>query len=143
MEKEESKMQFTTDNAYQLILIAIATWREARSEPIEAQRGVIWSILNRAAVAAWWNHHIPNDPLEVILMPYQYSSFNHGDPNSAKFPHSTDSVFKEIKLLVLSPGDDPTGGATHYFDQSLDDNPPSWAAEMEHTVDIGALRFYK
>jgi hypothetical protein len=133
-------VNLTVANLDAIYLQALCCWREARGEAPETQRAQIWSVLNRCAVAAWWNHNIANDPVEVILMPEQYSAFNVGDPNATKFPHSSDAVFKEIKLLVLSPGDDPTGGATHYYSGDV---VPDWAAAMQHTVDIGNLRFFK
>ncbi len=42
-------------------------------------------------------------------------------------------------------GDDPVAGATHYFDKSLDSNPPKWATDssMTHTIDLGAFHFYR
>src|SRR5271154_1683366 len=98
-------MTLTTQTLDAVYLTALCCWREARGETTDAQRGEIWSILNRAAVRAWWNHNVAGDPVAVVLMPMQYSSFNAGDPNAAKFPASTDKVFAEIKLLVLSPGD--------------------------------------
>jgi hypothetical protein len=137
------QLSLTVSNLYPMFLAALCTWREAQNQSTETQRGVIWTIKNRASVAAWWNHNKANDPVAVILMPEQYSSFNHNDPNATKFPSSTDAVFQAIKLLVIDPGEDPTGGATHYFDKSLDGNPPGWAAEMQHVCDIGAMRFYK
>jgi len=38
---------------------------------------------------------------------------------------------------------DPTGGATFYFDASRALNPPAWAKQYVHTVDIGAFRIYR
>ena len=128
---------------YAIFLTALCCWREARNQTAKARLGVIWTINNRAAVSSWWNNHSVYDPVAVILQPKQYSSFNEGDPNATKFPASTDSVFQDIKLMAISPGQDPTGGATHYIDRSLWDNPPEWASQMTHTCDIDSLRFFK
>ena len=38
---------------------------------------------------------------------------------------------------------DPTGGATFYYDRSLDHHPPKWAAIYVHTADSGRFHFYK
>jgi cell wall hydrolase len=133
-------MNLTVNNIDAIYLTSLCTWREARGEVVESQRGVIHTILNRAAVASWWNHHISNDPVAVILMPEQFSSFNANDPNAVKFPQVSDGIFQEIKLLVLSPGDDPTDGATHYHSG---DAKPYWVEDMKFTVQIGGLKFYK
>ena len=127
----------TTQTAYETVLLALCCWREARGETLEAQRGVIWSVLNRAARPGWWG----KDVVSVILMPKQYSSFNADDPNAVKLPTSTDSVWQEIMLLAVSPGADPTGGATNYYSDGIPS--PSWAAEMTLTKKIDSLNFYR
>jgi hypothetical protein len=126
---------------YSVFMQALCCWREARGETTEAQRGVIWTILNRSKRGGWWG----SDPVSVVLHPFQFSSFNSNDANAVKFPAATDAVFKNILTLVVAPGTDPTSGATSYFDRSLDSNPPSWATDggMMHTCDIGNLHFYK
>jgi N-acetylmuramoyl-L-alanine amidase len=130
-------MTLTTQTLYPIFLTALCVWREARGEPIEAQRGVVWTIQNRAALGGWFG----KDVVSVVLKPYQYSSFNQNDPNAVKFPSSDDPIFKEIILLVLTPGtDDPTDGATHYYSGDV---VPSWAAEMKFAAAIGAFKFYK
>lgn len=126
-------------NAYEEVLLAIAVWREARGESSSAQAGVMWVILNRAACPSWWGKGV----IDCILMPYQFSSFNAGDPNATKFPLSTDPVFPSILAMVRNPPADPTSGATSYFDSSLDDNPPQWSLHMTRTCNIGNLRFLK
>lgn len=138
MRKWNFTVPITTSDAYERVLLALCCWREARGESIQAQRGVIWVILNRADKPSWWG----KDIVSVVLQPSQFSSFNKGDPNALLFPQSSDIVFREIVLLAADPGLDPTFGATHY--NSLpDDNQPSWAAEMTKTADIGAFHFYK
>jgi len=119
------------------LLPVLAVWREAEGEPLEAQRAVVWTIQNRAALGGWFG----KDAVSVILKPYQFSSFNSGDPNALKFPSSDDPIFKEIILLVLTPGpDDPTDGSTHYYSGDV---VPSWAAEMKFATAIGGFKFYK
>lgn len=132
-------MPINTANAYEKILLALCVWREARGEQIAAQRGVAWTILNRASKPGWWG----KDIVSVILAPFQFSSFNPHDANSGRFPQSTDPVFREIVLLAADPGEDPTEGATSYYDKSLDSNPPGWAAGMLKTVDIGSFHFFR
>jgi cell wall hydrolase len=132
---------------YALMLLALCIWREARGELITTKIAVAWSIRNRVKDPRWWGH----DWAGVILMHDQYSSFNHGDPNATKLPLPADpswqdslntaaKVFAEPPLLS-----DPTGGATSYFDMSLDTDPPKWSFDgsMVKTLDLGRLHFYK
>jgi hypothetical protein len=130
----------TASNAYSIVLLALCCWREARGSSSAAWQAVIWTILNRAAVAAWWNGNRANDIPAVILQPEQFSSFDQGDPNSTKFPSSTDPVFPEILILAANPGSDPTNGATHYYSGDV---APAWAASMTKTCDILDLHFYR
>jgi hypothetical protein len=83
-------------------------------------------------------------------MPWQYSSFNHNDPNATKWPMETDNSWQECLSVAADIGSDtpsiadPTGGATSYFDMSLDLNPPKWAEDGSQvkTCDYGRLHFY-
>ena len=124
-------------------LLGLVIWREARGEIDEAQLGVGCSIRNRVKKGGWWG----NTYRTVILKPWQYSSFNEGDPNSTKFPDPNDAVWlqclENASLIINGNCDDNTGGAQSYFDRSLDNNPPNWAATMTHTLDLGRLHFYK
>jgi len=130
-------MILSTKTLYPIFLTALCVWREARGEPLEAQRGVVWTIQNRVTQGGWFGA----DPVSVILKTYQFSSFNSGDPNALKFPSANDPIFQEIILLVLTPGpDDPTDGATHYYSGEFE---PSWSKEMTFTIAIGAFKFYK
>jgi len=131
------------EESYEFVLLALCVWREARGEPVPAKLGVAWSIKNRVSRPTWWG----KDWASVILKPFQYSSFNPNDPNAVKWPGALDTSWQAcLDVAGQVFGDatpDPTAGSTHYFDKSLDGNPPTWAKEMTHTVDIGALHFYK
>jgi hypothetical protein len=129
-------------NAYANVLLALCVWREADDQTPEAQLGVMWSILNRAAVPEWWNGHKAFDIPAVILFPDQYDSFKPGDPDSTRFPKEGEelAIFQEILRMTISPGSDPTGGATNYFSGYV---VPAWALKMEKTIDIDSMHFYK
>ena len=133
-----------TQSDYEKVLLALVLWREARGEPIDAKRAVAWSIRNRVNHPTWWG----GDWATVITKKEQYSSMTHnGDPNCTKWPTATDTSWLaclEIAEAVYSEsGTDPTNGATHYFDKSLDAAPPAWVASMVHTLDSGGFHFYK
>ena len=124
-------------------LLKLCVWREARGEDPAGQAGVAWSVLNRAAHPRWWGHDIRS----VVLKPFQYSSFNPNDPNVAKFPDPGDPVYRRLSVIcddcMSGALPDPTGGATSYFDASLDAKPPQWAASMDRCAVIGRIRFYR
>lgn len=133
--------------AYSFILLALCIWREARGESLAAQQAVAWTIRNRTLKPGWWGR----DWVTCVLLPFQYSSFNHNDPNAVKWPIEADpawadcltaasQVFPDLPIIP-----DPTSGATSYFDSSMDSKPPYWATDGSniHTVDIGRLHFWR
>jgi N-acetylmuramoyl-L-alanine amidase len=140
------QQEWIGEHLYDLALLSLCIWREARGEIVDTKRAVAWSIRNRVLHPSWWG----TDWISVILKPKQYSSFNAGDPNSVKFPQSNDSSWvaslnAAMEAYSGASGTDPSRGATHYFDKSLDDNPPFWAKDgnMFKTADIGNLHFYR
>ena len=138
-------MNLDESSAYGFTLLALCIWRESRGEPVIAQQGVGWVVKNRVLSPRWWG----NSYASCVLKPFQFSSFNPGDPNAVKWPTPGDSVWMECLTvaagIISNTLDDPTDGATSYFDQSLDNDPPSWATDGSntHTVNLGALRFYR
>jgi cell wall hydrolase len=130
---------------YPVFLFALCIWREARGETANTKQAVAWSVRNRVNRPRWWGH----DYVSCILMPFQYSSFNHNDPNAVKFPTPTDPSWQDSMQVALAIYDNPptlddnSNGADSYFDKSLDNNPPAWAAVATKTADIGSLHFYR
>ena len=131
---------------YDCALLALVLWREARGEPVEAKRAVAWVIRNRVLRPSWWGKTWS----EVITKRWQFTSMTgRGDANLLKWPDERDTAWQaclEVAAAVqVGQGTDPTQGATHYFDRSLDATPPAWAgdAAMQHVMDIGAFHFYR
>lgn len=122
-------------------LLGLCVWREARGEGELGQRGVAWCISNRVSIGGWWGSSVHG----VILHPWQFSSFNEGDPNVDKWPADTDPSWIEcqnIAVNCLTRADtDPTGGATSYYDISIP--PPYWACSMQPALETGRLRFFR
>lgn len=135
----------TSAEMYDMVLLGLCIWREARGESKIAQVGVAWTIKNRVLKPSWWG----KDYVDVILKPYQFSSFDHNDPNAVKFPVPDDAswvqCFEVAQDVYEGITEDPTAGCTHYFDASLDSHPPDWATggTMEHVTDLGQLRFWR
>lgn len=133
---------FTAEQCYELSLLMLCVWREARGEPNDAKLGVAWTIKNRVALQSWMGRTYP----QVILKPFQFTSFNPGDPNAARFPlPPADIAYADCLTAAKSAyqglGADPTGGATHYYDTSI--APPKWTQGATKTIQIGKLVFYK
>lgn len=131
---------------YDLFLMALCVWREARGESMEAKRAVAWVIRNRADKPSWWGGP---SIASVVLHPYQFSSFNHNDPNATKMPTPQDPAW--IASLIAAyeayakSSNDISEGSVDYFDKSMDANPPPWAIDgsLEHVCDLGSFHFYK
>ena len=132
-----------SDPAYSKILVAICIWREARGESLEAKRAVGWSIRNRVLADGWFG----KGWVDVVLKPWQFSSFNYNDPNASRLPHENSGGWEECLQVaadvIAGEGTDPVSGATHYHDKSLDDKLPPWAVGQPQIASIGNLRFYK
>jgi spore germination cell wall hydrolase CwlJ-like protein len=126
-----------------VFMLALAIYREARGETAAAKVAVGWVIRNRVEHPAWYG----NDYSSVITKREQLSSFNLGEVNSVVFGAPSDPAWhgslQAAVDVIQSNAPDPTGGATFYFDKSMDSNPPVWAKEYAHTADIGAFHFYK
>jgi N-acetylmuramoyl-L-alanine amidase len=123
-------------------MLALAIYREARGEDLAAKLAVGCVIRNRVQHPSWYGRTW----FDVITKPYQFSSFNPGEPNSIVFGGPADLTWQdsvEAAVRVLGGEPDPTGGATFYFDRSAAMNPPKWAVIYLHTADIGAFHFYK
>lgn len=134
---------------YEQWLAALAIWREARGESLQAKTGVWHVIQNRANDE---HRRWPRSIAGVILQHAQFSSFLQSDPNCVRFPipsqdgaESLDwKAFLDCQTVVESPlNADPTEGANMY--ESLPDGAkrPTWAEPIKMTVQIGAIRFYR
>jgi len=133
----------TTADTYEPFLKALALWREARGQSDDAKRGVLHVILNRATSA-----FRGTTPAEVILWPYQFSSFNSTDANAFRLPNPKQKGDWQAWLaccaVVDDPGDDPTGGSVMYHSIPFGSPKwPVWATADKLTVYIGPFRFYR
>ena len=130
-------------------LFAITIYGEARGEDIEGKKAVAAVIANRIKRGGWFGRTLK----EVVLKPWQFSTFNIGDPNRVKLEEiagdftkclDTVSSLKECYWVALGAlagwlGSN-VGDATHYFADYIE--PPDWAEKLEHITDIGRHKFF-
>ena len=128
-------------------LTALVVWREASGESPETCRGVAHVIYNRVARPGWWGKTL----FDVVTKRSQFTSMvppvGRLDPNLTRYPNPDDPSWQSCldiaEAMWSNPSEeDPTNGATFYFDKSLDTNPPIWVASYRHTCDIGNIHFY-
>jgi N-acetylmuramoyl-L-alanine amidase len=131
----------TPQQAWELSLLALCGWREARGQSLQAIQAQLWSVRNRVLHPSWWGHGWAG----VILDREQYSSFNSNDPNAAKFPTVADAIFPQILNIAATvyagACDDLSKGADSYY--SIDIAAPAWTTSKLFTVQAGAFRFYR
>lgn len=129
------------NQAWELALLALCVFREARGESYLGKVAVAWSIKNRVMKPSWYGSSYSS----VILHKKQYSSFNADDPNATKFPVESDvswieslEVCEQVYSGIVA---DPTGGSTHYHATSV---APPWAVDPTTVfkIEIGHHRFY-
>ena len=126
---------------YEVVLLALTVWREARGEPFEARVAVAHSIKNRVERPSWWG----KDWISVLTKKWQYSSLT--DPRDTQlttWPKADDATFAECLNVaegVMSGSfNSPVKGADSYFDDSI--APPAWATPETFVGKVGKLNFY-
>ncbi len=140
---------------YQIFMLALCLWREARGCTPDEIAAVACSIRNRVA-----KKYRGDSYAAVVTAPAQYSSFPWFNPknqrwiidaNGIKWPLPGTPEWPKFELcisiatsVIQGPVADPTNGATHYYDNTLDANPPAWAKDptSTHKADIGHFRFW-
>src|SRR3989338_307273 len=124
------------------IIVARVLFGEARNTlvPDEARVAIGCVIKNRVVSNGW-----PNTYWEVITLPKHFSAFNSGDPNRpfVEDPlHAGSEIdqqawinsYKIAGKVIFGELTDPTGGANHYYDDSI--STPSWAENQPPTLVI-------
>lgn len=133
------------ENQDPLTLLAMAIWAESRNQKTFAKIGMASVVRNRVSQGKYGQ-----GLSGVILKPYQFSSFNHNDPNRIKMltpvQHDGQHVWDECYWVAqgVSSGylDDPTTGAVFYFSLPLTAPPHAWG-DVVQTCVIDGLSFYK
>lgn len=128
---------------WDVAIIALCAWREARGDGREGMRAVMHVVKNRAKAAghSW---------ASICAAPWQFSALTaHGDPELVIFPVHGQRDWESFETAMQLASDllegidteDITGGATHYFADGIPQ--PSWAKGMTQTARIGRQTFFK
>lgn len=127
--------------AYQLTLLALVIWREARGSGAQAMTAVGCSIRNRVTRPTWWG----KDYISVITKKWQYSSIAApGDPQLITYPQPGDAAFEQAlqiaEWVISGTANNPFPGADSYYDDSIP--PPKWATKDTFIGKLGRLNFH-
>ena len=115
------------------VLLARMVFGEARNCSEVERVAIAYTVINRANDGKIWNGETIR---EAILKPKQYSCFNENDVNRDKLmdpetydPKSFGECLDVAKKVLSGEFEDPTNGATHYFNPKVSN--PSWAKKLE------------
>jgi len=141
-----SKLNTITLLDVNLLHLAKTIYGEARGENIETMFTVGWVIRNRLQSGKHGKTY-----KDVVLQPKQFSCWNKGDPNYKRIKGTIKGRLWEvcigvaIVVMQLSERHNPISGVRHYYDKSLDSNPPYWAEGGEYIAVYGVnnLRLIK
>ncbi len=125
------------------LILARTLYGEARGEGAAGMAAVAAVILNRVKAESWFGSSV----IEVALKPKQFSAWNDGDPNRAVIealvPGTGNATFDQAYEIagqaIAGTLADPTGGATHYHNASVN---PAWADPAKVAAVIGNHVFY-
>ncbi|WP_416674033.1 cell wall hydrolase [Egbenema bharatensis] len=137
-------MSHTTED---IDIMARTIWGEARGESREGKVAVAWVIRNRAARSPAYNW--PSMIKAVCRQAYQFSCWNHGDPNRASLQSVSpgDSSFRECldvaKKVTAGELSDNTNGADHYYNPAGVTQTPDWARGRTPVARIGRHLFFR
>ncbi len=139
---------------FDLDQVALTIWAEARGEPLEGQRAVLYVMLNRLQNPGWWSRQdrdgIPDDTLAAVCRePRQFSCWHPSDTQSARLHNPNNLKLPKVQWIrqwvvreLLEPGIDPTGGADHYCTTKAA-KYTKWAKGRTPIKVIGNHSFYR
>lgn len=140
----DAKGKTTTDK----LSLAQTIFGEARGEPWSAKLAVGHVVINRKRTK---RKYFGLTIRTIVRKPNQFTCWSRNDVNFKKIHrpllYANVDVWLECyvaALLILrGKSNDNTGGAMWYFDDSLLDNPPSWAAKLEKCARHGKFTFFR
>lgn len=130
----------TLQESAELVFLALAVWREARSQSYLCKIAVAYSIMARVEKPSWWGKNI----LEVLFKKWQYSSLT--DPKDVQLitwplpGNAWDECLLVAKNVIDKVDPNPVPGADSYYDVSIP--APYWAKEELFVRQINKIKFY-
>ena len=127
-----SKLSTTATLNTDLLHLAKTIYGEARGENIETMLSIGWVIRNRLKSGRHGNTY-----KDVVLQPKQFSCWNKNDPNyrviKGMIKGRVWEVCIGVSIVVMQSAEkhNPVPNVRHYYDKSMDSNPPYWAEEGE------------
>ena len=116
-----------------LLYLAKTIYGEARGESVETMFAVGWVIRNRLQVKRYGSTY-----KDVVLQPKQFSCWNKNDSNYKVIEGNIKGRLWEVcigvAIIVMQSREryNPIPKVWHYYDKSLDSNPPYWAEDGEY-----------
>ena len=130
-------------NEVDLDTAARTLWGEARGEPDESKRAIVWIMRTRAERGGWYG----SDLSSVCKMPFQFTCRNRQNPNRKKLlalSHANPEYIacRSIVESVMAeePAKNPTQEATHFTHKGVS---PYWAVGLTPCYEAGNHKFYK
>lgn len=128
-------------------ILATTIFLEAGGESIKGKLAVGWVVLNRVKLGR--RHYGSGGGISgVCLKPFQFSCFNSNDPGLGKSLGINKnsqvymSCLEAAREVLAGKVEDPTGGATHYFNPRVC-GIPKWSRGMDFCGQIGRHFFYR
>jgi spore germination cell wall hydrolase CwlJ-like protein len=135
---KSGKMRLISDDSLAIVTI----WQEARNQSYEGKCAVGEVIRKRAAT----RYNSDGTIVGTVLRRYQFSGWEHGDPNfipSFRIDDS-DPIVKECKEAWLnSVNTNYSLGAVLYYNPQIVTTPPSWATADNFLIRIGDHEFFR
>lgn len=126
-------------------IVARTAWGEARGIGSDGMRATINTGQNRVASGVhWWGTTLRS----VLIHPWQYSCWNHNDPNRSKLLSVTAADAEFAIALELAAHAlagvlvDITNGADSYYASSMP-TPPKWAEGLSPCFEIGNQLYFQ
>lgn len=140
---------------FDLDIMALTVWAEARGEGDAGMAAVAWVIRHRWENPGWWSRNrgdgIADDTITAVCVdPFQFSCWNPSDPNYPRLLNAATqkrSDYKRARTLceqVLSAPaeDDPVKGADHYCTKAVVRHT-RWARGRTPVKVLGNHQFYR
>ena len=133
-----SKLSTTAALNSDLLHLAKTIYGEARGESIETMLAVGWVIRNRLQAK-----HYGSTYKDVVLQPKQFSCWNKDDPNYKVIKGTITGRVWEVcigvAIVVMQSAEkhNPIPNVRHYYDKSMDSNPPYWVEDGEYMAIYG------